>query len=234
MNLKLRKTGIIEKYKWARLVECRLHTHNLSDIEKGVAIWMGATHSTQPNSNRFIVASNIHRRKIWHEDNSKQQRGTLKWLTYLALTCGYIVYQLDGDNVNEWQIGEHVSLPSVIHVCMPPFNQPYPFPSVTHVSPAVLLPLSFMCVWLPFSQPYPFYLLSILCVWHQFRDYNWLNSTYTTCTTKTQRRVRPPECAHTYITWMTEGYNWSNEDHIHTQTRWHRDFLWSWNRYEFQ
>ena len=36
--------------------------------------------STQLNSNRFIVASNIHRRKIWHEDNSKQQRGTLKWL----------------------------------------------------------------------------------------------------------------------------------------------------------
>ena len=56
------------------------------------------------NSNRFIVASNIHRRKIWHEDNSKQQRGTLKWLTYLALTCGYIIYQLDGDNVNEKNI----------------------------------------------------------------------------------------------------------------------------------
>ena len=56
------------------------------------------------NSNRFIVTSNIHHRKIWHEDNSKQQRGTLKWLIYLALTCGYIVYQLDGDNVNEKNI----------------------------------------------------------------------------------------------------------------------------------
>ena len=60
-------------------------------------------HSTQLNSNRLTVASNnTHRWKIWHDDNSKHQRGTLKWLTYIwPSTCVYIVYQLDGGNVNE-------------------------------------------------------------------------------------------------------------------------------------
>ena len=35
--------------------------------------------STQLNSNRFIVASNIHRRKIWHEDNEGHWSGSLIW-----------------------------------------------------------------------------------------------------------------------------------------------------------
>ena len=58
------------------------------------------SNSTQLNSNRFSVASYIHRRKLCHEDNSKQQRGLIN----LALTRGYIVYQLDCDNVNEKNI----------------------------------------------------------------------------------------------------------------------------------
>ena len=46
-----------------------------------------------------------------------------------------------------------ITLPSVTHVCVCVFNQPYPS---SHSS--------ILCVWSPFNQLWPFYLPSMLCV----------------------------------------------------------------------